>query len=75
MFHSTSHGPSPAMRLAALFSALTLAPSVLAQRGVQINTDGSGNIITGDAANEPSFAVNPLNPLHMVVAATAWARA
>jgi len=67
MFHSTSRGPSHTMRLTAILSALMLAPQALAQRGVQINTDANGNNITGDAANEPSFAVNPLNPLHMVV--------
>ena len=35
---------------------------------VQVNVDGSGLNILGDAANEPSIAVNPLNPNNMVVA-------
>jgi len=34
---------------------------------IQVNVDGLGNNIVGDAANEPSLAVNPLNPLNMVV--------
>ncbi len=34
---------------------------------VQINVDGAGQNILGDAANEPSLAVNPLNPQNMVV--------
>jgi hypothetical protein len=35
---------------------------------VQVNVDGSGLNIVGDAANEPSIAVNPLNPSNMVIA-------
>lgn len=42
------------------------AASALAQRGVQINHDANGQNIPGDAANEPSFAIDPTNPLHMV---------
>ncbi|MFG0330898.1 MAG: hypothetical protein ACF8PN_13495 [Phycisphaerales bacterium] len=34
---------------------------------VQINTDANGDNIRGDAANEPSFAFNPLDPSIMVV--------
>ncbi len=41
--------------------------AALAQQGVQINTDAMGFNIPGDAANEPSFAIDPTNPLHMVV--------
>jgi len=33
---------------------------------VQVNVDGNGNNIVGDAANEPSIAVDPTNPLRMV---------
>ncbi|NOG54194.1 MAG: exo-alpha-sialidase [Planctomycetes bacterium] len=35
--------------------------------GVQINTDSRGRNIVGDAANEPSFAVSPVDPYVMVV--------
>lgn len=35
--------------------------------GVQINTNSNGQDITGDAANEPSFAISPINPDIMVV--------
>jgi hypothetical protein len=34
---------------------------------IQVNVDASGNNIVGDAANEPSIAVNPLNPSNMVI--------
>jgi hypothetical protein len=34
---------------------------------IQVNVDAVGNNIVGDAANEPSLAVNPLNPSNMVV--------
>jgi len=34
--------------------------------GVQINTDANGANITGDAANEPSFAISPVDPNVMV---------
>ena len=33
---------------------------------VQINVDGMGQNIVGDAANEPTIAVNPVNPQSMV---------
>jgi len=35
---------------------------------VQVNVDGLGHNIVGDAANEPSIAVNPLNPNNIVIA-------
>ncbi|HVQ34878.1 MAG TPA: sialidase family protein [Candidatus Bathyarchaeia archaeon] len=47
------------------------APKVLvrgAYVSVQVNVDGSGSNIVGDAANEPSIAVNPLNPSNLVIA-------
>lgn len=44
-----------------------LAPTALAQRGVQINTDSQGRDIIGDAANEPTFAVSPVDPNRLVV--------
>ncbi|HXH59837.1 MAG TPA: hypothetical protein VNI20_00615 [Fimbriimonadaceae bacterium] len=34
---------------------------------VQVNVDGSGNNIVGDAANEPSIAVDPTNPNNIVI--------
>jgi len=34
--------------------------------GVQINTNAQGNNKVGDAANEPSFAISPVNPDVMV---------
>jgi len=33
----------------------------------QVNVDGAGNNILGDAANEPGLALNPLNPDAMVI--------
>jgi hypothetical protein len=33
----------------------------------QVNVDVNGNNITGDAANEPSIAVDPVNPDHIVI--------
>ena len=33
----------------------------------QVNVDANGNNIVGDAANEPSIAVNPTNPNKMVI--------
>lgn len=34
---------------------------------VQVNTDGNGNNITGDAANESSIAVDPIDPDNIVI--------
>lgn len=36
-------------------------------QSVQVNVDSHGSNISGDAANEPSIAVNPLNPSNMVI--------
>ncbi|UCG33442.1 MAG: exo-alpha-sialidase, partial [Phycisphaerales bacterium] len=33
----------------------------------QVNVDSDGNNIVGDAANEPSIAVDPTNPNHMAI--------
>ncbi len=45
-------------------------PGVAAVRGVngvQVNVDAFGNNITGDAANEPSIAIDPTNPDRIVI--------
>jgi len=34
---------------------------------IQVNVDANGNNITGDAANEPSIAVDPTNHNHMAI--------
>ncbi len=34
---------------------------------VQVNVDANGQNILGDAANEPSISVDPVNPDHMVI--------
>ena len=47
---------SPAMRVAT-------GPYV----SIQVNVDAQGRNIVGDAANEPSIAVNPQNPSNMVI--------
>jgi hypothetical protein len=33
----------------------------------QVNVDGAGNNILGDAANEPTIAINPLNPKQIAI--------
>lgn len=47
------------------------APPVIVQQGpfvsVQVNVDASGMNILGDAANEPSLAVDPTNPQRMAI--------
>ena len=35
---------------------------------IQVNVDAQGRNITGDAANEPSLAVDPADPSHLVMA-------
>ncbi len=34
---------------------------------VQVNVDSAGNNIVGDAANEPSIAIDPTDPAHIVI--------
>jgi subtilisin-like proprotein convertase family protein len=50
---------------------LARSPMALVQFGpytsIQVNVGVLGNNVTGDAANEPSIAVNPLNPMNMVI--------
>src|SRR6185503_3970690 len=36
-------------------------------QSIQVNVDSLGHNIIGDAANEPSIAVNPTNPSNMVI--------
>ncbi len=36
-------------------------------RSIQVNVDGSGSDIVGDAANEPSMAIDPTNPNRSVI--------
>lgn len=47
------------------------SPGLTVQTGpyvsVQVNVDALGHNIVGDAANEPSIAVNPVNPGNMVI--------
>jgi len=37
-------------------------------RSIQVNVDGGQNNIVGDAANEPSIAIDPTNPNNLVIA-------
>jgi hypothetical protein len=52
-------------------SAQRLAPSAKVFRGfhhsIQVNVDSGGLNIVGDAANEPSLAVDPTNPENLVI--------
>ncbi|HEY3246298.1 MAG TPA: hypothetical protein VGM03_23385 [Phycisphaerae bacterium] len=52
------HGPAPSPLGGPPDPALT---------GVQVNVDADGNNIPGDAANEPSIAIDPTNPNHIVI--------
>jgi hypothetical protein len=49
-----------------------VSPGAIVTRGgftsVQVNVDDDGNNILGDAANEPSIAVDPNNPARMAIA-------
>lgn len=48
-----------------------VTPRMIVHRGfftsVQVNVDSTGNNIGGDAANEPSIAVDPTNPSRMAI--------
>src|SRR5579885_3494082 len=50
---------------------LESSPRMISQFGpftsYQVNVDASGNNIVGDAANEPSITVDPINPLRMAI--------
>lgn len=48
----------------------TAPPAVVVMNGftsVQVNVDSGGNNILGDAANEPSIAIDPTNPDRMAI--------
>ncbi len=48
-----------------------ISPRAVINRGlfqsVQVNVDGNDNNIVGDAANEPSIAIDPTNPNNIVI--------
>ena len=52
-------------------AALATSPPAAVVRGsfesVQVNVDAAGNNLLGDAANEPSIAVDPTNPARIVI--------
>jgi hypothetical protein len=54
--------------LAMIWLAAAASPVAAQFNGVQVNVDQFGNDIIGDAANEPSIAVDPLNPNNMAIA-------
>ncbi len=62
---------NPPAAHAAREDALARSPGLLVGFGsyqsIQVNVDGAGHNIVGDAANEPSIAVNPTNPSNMVI--------
>ncbi len=65
------HQDDPPAEHAARDNALARSPSPkIAQgpyRSFQVNVDALGRNIVGDAANEPSIAVNPTNPANIVI--------
>ncbi len=62
------HAPAPAevLRRRRLEPARTIRRGTLA--AIQVNVDSAGNNIVGDAANEPSIAIDPTNPDRIVIA-------
>jgi hypothetical protein len=62
--HDSARAPSPMW-------ATALSPAMISQAGpftsYQVNVDATGNNILGDAANEPSIAVDPTNPNRMAI--------
>jgi hypothetical protein len=61
----------PAERSARENPSARSAPATVVQGAyvsIQVNVDATGQNVVGDAANEPSIAVNPLDPRNMVVA-------
>ena len=61
----------PPGKVAARDNPLARSPQLTVVFGpyqsIQVNVDALGQNIVGDAANEPSIAVNPTNPLNMVI--------
>ena len=55
--------PNPPPRAGGVRTIIVRGPYV----SVQANVDAGGNNIPGDAANEPSIAVDPTNPNRMVI--------
>src|ERR1051325_4983811 len=55
----------------ALLRPTQVSPRMVSQFGnfisYQVNVDGSGQNIVGDAANEPSICVDPTNPAKMTI--------
>jgi hypothetical protein len=68
--HSLSERPDdPPMRVSGPRPSGSAArPAWTGATGTQVNVNAQGNNIFGDAANEPSIAVDPTNPNRMVVA-------
>lgn len=65
-----SRAPSaPPVRSVAflLVSLVLVSPSAAQFHGVQVNVDALGNNIVGDAANEPSVAVDPNDPNRIAI--------
>ncbi len=63
--------PVPPLAIAAPISPLPVAPAQTWVLGpytsVQVNVDAGQNNIVGDAANEPTIAIDPLNPQRIVI--------
>ncbi|MGB2985026.1 MAG: hypothetical protein WBE26_04010 [Phycisphaerae bacterium] len=67
--HEKPHDP-PAPK-SEILRARATSPAKVWVRGryesIQVNVDAQGNNIVGDAANEPSIAVDPTNPARMAI--------
>ena len=62
--------PGDAYRAGPTPNATTTSRSIITRgpfRSIQVNVNTAGNNITGDAANEPSLAINPTDPDNIVV--------
>ena len=69
--HSEVAVPAPRISRAALLASQARTPAKVVTRAaftsVQVNTDALGANIVGDAANEPSIAVDPTDPSRLVI--------